>query len=429
MRLHLNIKPLLLGGFFALLFLKSNVLWAQNQTERVLFLGNSYTYFNDLPQLIADLAASGGDSLYHERSTPGGYTLQGHSTNANSLSKINSGNWDHLVLQEQSQRPSFPLGQVQADVFPYAEQLNNLFIQSNPCGETVFFMTWGRENGDAMNCPVWPPVCTYEGMDSLLHRRYRMMADSNEALLSPVGAVWHYLRQTHPSLALYASDGSHPSLTGSYAAACTFYSILFEKDPAQLSFHASLDSSDAGIIQRAARDLVYDSLHYWNVGRYRMQASIEIDSITLTDTLLVSASVQNAIGYHWLVNGSPATAPALRFPRSPAQWHHFALLAFDGCDSLLIQDSIFVGGSMQLDDADESEELFFPNPSRGSITISPNLNGIWQAEILDLQGRLQHNSAVRAAEELNVSFIPPGVYILHLKQDDLCRSRRLLICP
>ena len=157
------------------------------QTKRALFLGNSYTNVNNLPQLTSNAALSAGDTLIVDKNTPGGYTLEGHSTNTTSLNKIMQGDWDFVVLQEQSQRPSFPISQVQQDVFPYANQLDSIINAYNSCAETVFYMTWGRKNGDANNCQFWPPVCTYEGMDSLLNLRYMMMADMNDAIASPVG--------------------------------------------------------------------------------------------------------------------------------------------------------------------------------------------------------------------------------------------------
>ena len=98
--------------------------------------------------------------------------MQSHSTNNNTIQLISNGNWDYVVLQEQSQFPSFPLWQVEQDVFPYASELNQLIKENNICAETVFFMTWGREEGDQSNCLNWPPVCTYEGMDDLIRERY-----------------------------------------------------------------------------------------------------------------------------------------------------------------------------------------------------------------------------------------------------------------
>ena len=243
----------------------SATLSAQNQVRKALFVGNSYTYYNDLPKLIADLAHSGGDSLFHDQNTIGGYSLQSHATNSNTVSKIQNGSWDYLILQEHSQRPSLPLSQVEAQFYPAAYTLDSLFHSVRPTAQSVFYMTWGRENGDASNCATWPPVCTYEGMDSLLNLRYQFIADSLNAAVSPVGVVWRSIRNLHPSIQLYNADESHPSLAGSFVAACTFYAVLFQKDPSLLAYNGGLDSTEAGIIKRSARDLVFDQLAMWNV--------------------------------------------------------------------------------------------------------------------------------------------------------------------
>ena len=203
--------------------------YAQQQIKSVLFIGNSYTYVNDLPGLLASVAQSAGDSVIYDSNCIGGYTFQLHSTNATTLQKIAQGNFNYVVLQEQSQLPSFPISQVQSSVYPYARTLDSLITIANPCTETVFYMTWGRKNGDASNCANWPPLCTYSGMDSLLRMRYEYMANTNNAFVSPVGAVWRHIRNNYPGIELYNADESHPSIAGSYAAACTFYSIIFRK--------------------------------------------------------------------------------------------------------------------------------------------------------------------------------------------------------
>jgi hypothetical protein len=175
--------------------------------------------------------------------------------------------------------PSFPIEQVSTDVFPFATALDSMIRASNPCAETVFYMTWGRKNGDASNCASWPPVCTYAGMDSLLRERYISMATQNQAITSPVGAVWKYLRQTAPQLELYQSDESHPSLLGSYAAACTFYTTVFRKDPTLIPFISTLSSADAQVIQTAVKLVVFDSLSNWKIGDYDVVAQGTTNSV------------------------------------------------------------------------------------------------------------------------------------------------------
>lgn len=271
---------------------------AQGVSRKVLFVGNSYTGVNNLPQMVADIAISVGDTVYFDSNTPGGFTLQGHASNASTRAKLAVGDWDFVVLQEQSQLPSLPASQVELNVFPFARRLDSLINALNQCAETVFYMTWGRKYGDASNCAAWPPVCTYAGMDSLLHLRYRMMADSNDAILSPVGAVWNYLRRQFPSLELYQTDESHPSLAGSYAAACSFYAVLFRKDPLLITYTAGLPATEAIAIKSAVKTVVYDSLAFWNVGQFDPVANFAYTVSSGYQVTFANHS-SNSVDYFW----------------------------------------------------------------------------------------------------------------------------------
>ncbi|MFT5021332.1 MAG: hypothetical protein ACI9CU_002741, partial [Polaribacter sp.] len=180
-----------------------------SQETSVLFLGNSYTNTQNLPATLYNLALEGGDTLIYDSNTPGGYTLNGHSTNATSLSKIASRDWDFVVLQEQSQMPSFGDAQVAAEVFPYAEILVDSIRSNYECSEPVFFMTWGRRDGDQSNCAGFPALCTYEGMQERLRNAYLQMTFDNDVTVGPCGAAWQQmaLNNTQFFTGLYANDG------------------------------------------------------------------------------------------------------------------------------------------------------------------------------------------------------------------------------
>ena len=238
------------------------ILFSYADQYRVLFIGNSYTEVNNLPQLISNCASSAGDTLVFASHTPGGCTFQQHLSGA--LPLIRQGGWDYVVLQEQSQLPSFPYSQFMAESYPYAKALCDSIRAYNPNAKIVFYMTWGRKNGDQQNCPYYPPLCTYEGMDSLLFARYMMMAEDNQAIVSPVGYVWHYIRDQYPDIELYQSDESHPSLAGSYTAACTFYATMFQKNPMNIQTNETLPAEQAEFIRSVATELVYDSLDRWS---------------------------------------------------------------------------------------------------------------------------------------------------------------------
>jgi len=232
--------------------------------KNVLFIGNSYTYYNNLPDVINSIANSFGDTLFYDSNTPGGLTAQGHWNNATTLTKIQQGGWDYVSIQCQSQEPSFSAGQVASQTFPYVKSLDSLVQASNSCAETIYFMTWGRKNGDQANCPLYPPVCTYDGMQQRLRESYLLFADSTNASVSPVGAAWKIFRTQYPNIDLYSPDESHPSLHGTYLAACVFYSSLFHKSSSGSTYvPGGISAIEASYIQDVASALVLDSLEYW----------------------------------------------------------------------------------------------------------------------------------------------------------------------
>lgn len=234
---------------------------AQNpEPIKVLFVGNSYIYVNNLPQVLISAANSTNNGIQADQSVKGGYTLKLHSQDTNTLSKIKKGIWDYVVLQEQSQLPATEQKNVETEVLPYAHFLDSLVHHYNPTCKTIFYSTWGRKSGDSLASPFQ----TYEWMDSLLTLRYTLMAKKNHATLSPVGAVWKHIRKKHPSIDLYHKDGSHPSEAGTYAAACCFYSILLKKDPTTINFTSNINESDALNIRNAVKEIVFDKLKKWS---------------------------------------------------------------------------------------------------------------------------------------------------------------------
>ena len=252
--------------------------------KEVLFIGNSYTYVNDLPNLIEEIALSFGDTLVHDSSTPGGSSFSAHSTNTQTLNKINQQQWDYVVLQAQSQEPSFPPFQVASDTYPYAEILVDSILANSSCTEPLFFMTWGRKYGDQSNCQFYPPVCTYLGMQQRLRESYLDMTFTHNTSCSPVGMAWKKSIAIDSTLNLYSSDNSHPSIYGSYLAACTFYASIFKKSAVGSSFWPNaIDSVTAYSLQQIGSSTVLDSLVVWNIFNADFGFQQYNDSISFTN--------------------------------------------------------------------------------------------------------------------------------------------------
>ncbi|MCB0754680.1 MAG: T9SS type A sorting domain-containing protein [Flavobacteriales bacterium] len=290
------------------------------QTTDILFLGNSYTYTANLPGMLYSLALAGGDTIYHESNTPGGYTLEGHSTNATSLAKIASRDWDFVVIQEQSQKPSFPPAQVAAETYPYAEILVDSIKSNYECTEPVFFMTWGRKEGDQQNCQFYTPLCTFEGMNARLRESYIEMASDNNATVAPCGAAWQQMSLVDNTFwqGLYSGDGSHPSAKGTYLNACVFYATIFRQTPVGIPYYSNIGQQDAEALQQLAQDIVLDSLDNWYIGHQDV-VSNATDSMLGAFLVQFEANSENATDHFWNFgdgNFSSEENPTYQYPNT-----------------------------------------------------------------------------------------------------------------
>lgn len=192
---------------------------------RVLFIGNSYTYFNNLPEIVGDFArlANTSRELRIESVVRGGATLRDHWNDGAALARLRSGPWDFVVLQEQSM-----LGVALQDGRPtindpaFFHHHARLFVdQVKAAGATpVFFLTWSRRASPELQ--------------DRLTSAYQSIASATGARLAAVGAAWQEVRRRRPSLELYDRDGTHPSPTGSYLAAATIWSTITGTTPVGL---------------------------------------------------------------------------------------------------------------------------------------------------------------------------------------------------
>ena len=154
--------------------------------------------------------------------------MQDHWVKGKAVEKIKNGNWDFVVLQEQSFTPV----ENKEMMFDYAKQFNRVIKDSG--AKTVFYLTWSydkpldwmEEDDNAKNL--------FPEMPYKLKNAYLELAKELDAIVAPAGIAWELAREEHPDWKLYKKDGFHPSTTGAYLTAAVFYSTLYEKKPEDL---------------------------------------------------------------------------------------------------------------------------------------------------------------------------------------------------
>ena len=398
-------KLFILKGFLLLPL----ILFSQIE-KQVLFIGNSYTYMNGLPELINQIAISKGNSLIYESHTPGGSTLMQHASNSNVQSLLYATEWDYVILQEQSQNPSFPPSQVASQVYPYAESLCEDIREANPCTEPIFFMTWGRENGDSQNCASYPPICTYEGMQDRLTESYTEMAQNNESLLAPIGIAWKDIREQHPEINLYSSDGSHPSIQGSYLAACIFYAVLFDDSATNNYTPTNLNINEAQLIQTFANNTVNDNETDYN--RYpEALADYEIIGENLH---LFNQSIHHDTIY-WVgvsENITSSEDSLIIYLNEFTESYEITLIAANQCfeSELLIQIN-----DLKLSTPNNTS-IIYPNPSSGILKINLKSIDAKTISVYNNSGLLILQDDFKPSIEWDLSHLSNGIYTILLTQ-------------
>jgi len=226
-------------------------------STRVLFIGNSYTSVNDLPGVFTQLACSGQHLVKTGSFVQGGWTLADHLTDSNTQSELETGEWDYVVLQEQSIMPALEQSRTQY-MYPAARTLVQM-IRDNGA-QPVFFMTWGHRDG----APYFG-VKDYESMQDGIISGYLTIADELDVPVAPVGSVWELVRQLDPEINLWQYDGSHPNENGTYLAACVFYAVIFQESPEGLTYTAQIPAETAQTLQSIAASVVLADPSYWNI--------------------------------------------------------------------------------------------------------------------------------------------------------------------
>jgi hypothetical protein len=203
---------LVLGVLFGLL--SNSYGQIKKDTISVLFIGNSYTYYNNLAQMIGLISDSMDIKIICRKSTAGGASLSDHWNGLRGLKtieKLNERNYNIVVLQDYSlqaiEKPDTMLY--------YGNMFSNIIRKK---GSKIFlYNTWARKTDPS----------TQPNIDKM----YKSLAESNDATLVPIGKYWQRIMELNSSVELFHTDGSHPSHVGSFLNALAFVKHITGKLP------------------------------------------------------------------------------------------------------------------------------------------------------------------------------------------------------
>jgi len=345
---------------------------AAQDTLSVLFIGNSYTSANNLPQLVQNLSTSAGKTLNIDSNMPGGFPLSSHLNDATTFSKISQGNWDYVILQEQSQIPTIDYYRYN-DMYPAMTDLKSVIEQYNPCAKIITYMTWGRRFGgqqcDPSGTHCSPVFANFNHMQDSLTSAYLEISEQLNIQCAPVGVTWqNILNDT--TLVLHSGDNSHPNIDGSYVAALTIFSSIWKQGTSGLTYTAGLSNQLAQYYQSKSDYTIFNSTTDWNLlinnPSANFSESISGNTATFTNS---SSSVNSTLNYSWDFgdgNTSSIQNPSHTYTTSGA--YTITLIASNCIFSDTITKTIQIGVT-SIEESQISAFEFYPNPTTNQIHL------------------------------------------------------------
>ena len=401
------------------LILSFSIVGASAQdTLSVLFLGNSYCSVNNLPQLVQNLSASAGKTLIIDSNMPGGFTLTGHSSDPSSTAKISQGNWDYIILQEQSQIPTIDQYRYN-DMYPAMANLKTMIEQYSPCAKIITYMTWGRRFGgqqcDPSNTYCSPVFSDFNQMQDSLSSAYWQISESLNIQCAPVGESWRAIL-SDTNLVLHSADNSHPNIDGSYVAALTLFSSIWKQPSLGLTYNAGITSGLAQYYQQMSDNVLFNSTNDWNL--YINSPVADFSHVANGNTVSFSnlsfSNTNSILTYEWDFGDGNFSADENPQHNYANSGQYDVRLIASNC---IFSDTIIISvqsGATGTNTASENAIHVFPNPVKDKLFIEAGAeHSGTHFELYDHLGKCVKSGAITENFSLDLNDLASGIYILN----------------
>ena len=239
-------------------------------TVKMLFLGNSYTYYHTYPVIFKELAWSEGHYADCKIFISGGYNMAQHLANPHSVELVDMGGYDYVMLQDQSVQPVL---NGTADDAASAENLQKMVERvkkHSPTSKVFIEITWGRRYGNnnfgkyEEYLELYPAFYSdYDAMQNRLIEVVTAEAKQWGTMVTPVGLAWQIVMHERPDIVLYHTDNHHQSYAGSYLSAAVAYLTIYGEKFGSNPANCKLDAPTAEYLRSVAERVVLGG-EKWN---------------------------------------------------------------------------------------------------------------------------------------------------------------------
>jgi Secretion system C-terminal sorting domain/PKD domain len=389
------------------LIFSSTIVFSQTP-KKVLFIGNSITYFNDMPILFESIANERGKNIDVEVYAPGGTGFANHVVDNNVYNLFRNYIWDIVILQPgtgESAGVSWPA----SITAQRGLQMMDSIKKYSPCAKIFLYeIPYGVTMANAYS--------TYFQVQTQIKDTLTKMADIMQIPFVAAGECTRQHYTAQQDLLLHSSYGDvHPNLNGSYLVACAMYCTIFQEPVSNVNFNGGVTDSIANYFQDIADNVILANKPNWRINTYDLHA--EFSSVNLGGGLINFTNLStNFTSVLWdFGDGATATSINPLHQYTTAGNKIITITATrNGC-SETFSKTINIAPLAMADLNASSSFKMYPNPATTILTVKQDLVKCITYKIVNITGQVLQTGIINNAEkQIPVSLLADGIYYLHL---------------
>lgn len=380
---------------------------------QVLFIGNSMTYYNDMPYMFRSIAIDRHKPVSVRMYAPGGSGFVNHVADANVWALFAGNHWDAVILQPGTGESAGATATVDQTIDRGRQMLDSIYHYS-PCARVFLYeIPYGVPSASAYN--------NYFMVQTMIRDSVGKMADALQVQMIPAGECARAYYAQYPNLLLHNSyNDIHPSAYGSLLIAAASYNALFQDSLSGSVYTAGLVADTVARFRHIADTLVLGQLSNWRINMYNLHAAFSYTASGLSVSFTNNAVNSNQILWDFGDGQSSAVPNPVHAYGGPGTYT-VKLTAFgdDGCTDHA-ERVLTLSSSSALADAGiiNNNLNVYPNPLEQQCIIHQDEVMCTRYVLYNYLGQCINTGTIRTKEHrLDLSGLPAGMYQLHLSGD------------
>jgi hypothetical protein len=403
-------KLKLLLVFWILLFF-TTVSFAQAPQKNILFIGNSITYFNDMPILFRDIANSKGKNIVTQMYAPGGTGCVNHVDDPAVYSLFRDNIWDTVVLQPgtgESAGASWPVN----TTIQRGQKLVDSIKKYSPCAKVLLYQI-------PYGVPSPTTYSTYFTVQTQIKDSITKMADNLHVSFAPTGesARMHYT--TQQDLLLHGSyNDIHPNLNGSYLVAATMFATIFQEPATGSTSYGGIPQATAEYFQGIADQVVLPNKAQWRINTFDLHA--DFNTVITTNSVTFTNTATNFTGLEWDFGDgftSSEMNPIHNYTSGGIKTIRLKALR-NGCEEIMEKQIDL--GVLNLSTFQKNNIQIYPNPTNGILNVT-NYDKVNFTITNDIGQEVFTSNAKQSFLKIDVSTFSNGVYFMSIDNQSVSK--------